>query len=109
MKEWFARFASACAYWIGHPVAFVAACVACVAWGVCGPFFDYSDTWQLIANTSTTIVTFLMLFVIQHTQNRDTLATRVQLDELIRAVEGARNWFAGIDTKSEEELERLRR
>jgi low affinity Fe/Cu permease len=109
VKDWFDRFATACAYGLGHPASFVASLALVLAWALSGPLFGYSDTWQLVINTSTTVVTFLAVFVIQHTQNRDTLALNVKLDELIRAVEGARDWFAGIDKgKTEDEIDRLR-
>ena len=77
------------------------------AWAVTGPLFDYSDTWQLVINTGTTIVTFLMVFLIQATQNRDSQALHVKLDELIRAVKGARNSMLNLDDLSDEELERV--
>lgn len=109
MRQWFDRFATACAYWLGHPAAFAASLVVVLAWAGSGQLFGYSDTWQLVINTSTTVITFLAVFVIQHTQNRDTLATRVQLEELIHAVRGARDELLGIDKRPEEEIEQLRR
>jgi low affinity Fe/Cu permease len=92
----------------GQPIAFIIAVLLIVAWGVTGPFFDYSDTWQLIVNTSTTIVTFLMVFLIQNSQNRDAAAMQAKLDELIRAVENARIQFIGIEHRSDTEIERIR-
>lgn len=92
----------------GQPIAFIVAVALIVVWGATGPFFDYSDTWQLIVNTSTTIVTFLMVFLIQNSQNRDAAAMQAKLDELIRAVEGARTHFIGIEHRSDTEIERIR-
>ncbi|WP_422058371.1 low affinity iron permease family protein [Sphingomonas sp.] len=92
----------------GQPVAFIVAVLLIVAWGLTGPVFGFSDTWQLIVNTSTTIVTFLMVFLIQNSQNRDAAALQAKLDELIRAVEGARNEFIGIEHRSDTEIEAIR-
>jgi low affinity Fe/Cu permease len=92
---------------VGTPLAFCAALFIVVLWAATGPIFHYSDTWQLVINTSTTIVTFLMVFLIQHTQNRDTESLRLKLDELIRAVDEARNDFIEIDDLDDEELRAL--
>jgi len=92
----------------GQPVTFIVAVLLIVAWGLTGPVFGFSDTWQLIVNTSTTIVTFLMVFLIQNSQNRDAAAMQAKLDELIRAVEGARNEFIGIEHRSDTEIEAIR-
>ncbi len=92
----------------GQPIAFIVAVLLIVGWAVTGPFFDYSDTWQLIVNTSTTIVTFLMVFLIQNSQNRDAAAMQAKLDELIRAVENARTQFIGIEHRSDTEIEKIR-
>ncbi|HSX56500.1 MAG TPA: low affinity iron permease family protein [Sphingomonas sp.] len=92
----------------GQPLAFIVAVLLIVVWGLTGPMFDYSDTWQLIVNTSTTIVTFLMVFLIQNSQNRDAAALQAKLDELIRAVEGARTQFIGIEHRSDTEIELIR-
>ena len=92
----------------GQPIAFIIAVLLIVVWGFTGPLFDYSDTWQLIVNTSTTIVTFLMVFLIQNSQNRDAAALQAKLDELIRAVEGARTEFIGIEHRSDTEIELIR-
>lgn len=92
----------------GQPVTFIVAVLLIVAWALTGPVFGYSDTWQLIVNTSTTIVTFLMVFLIQNSQNRDAAALQAKLDELIRAVEGARNEFIGIEHRSDTEIEAIR-
>ena len=103
----FSRMASAAARHAGHPAAFAAAVLIVVAWALSGPLFNYSDTWQLVINTSTTIVTFLMVFLIQSTQNRDTLAIQLKLAELIMAVRDAENRLATAEDLSEEELEEL--
>ena len=91
----------------GHPAAFIGAVAVIVIWGVTGPLFGFSDTWQLIINTGTTIVTFLMVFLIQNTQNRDSLAVQVKLADLIIAVEGAHNRLANAEELAEEDLEKL--
>ena len=91
----------------GKPIVFIAAVLVVVVWAASGPLFHYSDTWQLVINTSTTIITFLMVFLIQNTQNRDTMALQVKLAELIIAVQGAKNRLATAEDLSEEELERL--
>jgi low affinity Fe/Cu permease len=106
-NEWFSRFAHETARLSGKPVTFIAAVLVVVIWAVSGPLFGYSDTWQLVINTSTTIITFLMVFLIQSTQNRDTMALQIKLAELIIAVEGAKNRIATAEELSEEELERL--
>ena len=102
-----------CAQWIsqavGSPWAFVLAFLSIVIWGVTGPAFHYSDTWQLVINTSTTIVTFLMVFLIQNTQNRDTKAVHLKLDELLRALKGARTSLVNLESLSDEELDQLQK
>jgi low affinity Fe/Cu permease len=109
MKQWFDRFATACGYWLGHPASFAVSLALVLVWAASGPLFAYSDTWQLVCNTGTTVVSFLMLFVIQHTQNRDTLAINVKLDEIVLAKAGARDEVAGVEARSEDEIEGLRR
>lgn len=93
----------------GQPLVFILAMLLILAWGLTGPMFHYSDTWQLIVNTSTTIVTFLMVFLIQNSQNRDAAAMQAKLDELIRAVDKARGEYVGIEHMSDSEIERIRR
>ena len=104
----FARFSRWTAHATGHPIAFVAAALIILAWIVTGPLFAYSDTWQLVINTGTTIVTFLMVFLIQNTQNRDSAAVQLKLDELIRANVGAHNALLDLEEMTENDLERLR-
>ncbi|HYC15867.1 MAG TPA: low affinity iron permease family protein [Pseudolabrys sp.] len=103
----FSELAHATSQWTGQPVAFLLALMVVIAWAITGPLFSYSDTWQLVINTGTTIVTFLMVFLIQNTQNRDTLAIQLKLSELVLAMKGAENKFAAIEDLSDEELEKL--
>jgi low affinity Fe/Cu permease len=104
----FTRCAKATSRAAGRPWTFILACGLIVVWLISGPYFGYSDTWQLVINTGTTIVTFLMVFLIQATQNRDTLALQVKLDELILATKNARNQIAGIEEAPDEEIERAK-
>jgi low affinity Fe/Cu permease len=104
-NHWFARFAGATANWTGTTAAFVVAFSVVVIWGATGPLFNYSDSWQLVINTGTTIVTFLMVFLIQNTQNRDTKALQVKLSELILSLEAANNRIASIEDASPEDLD----
>ena len=103
----FSQFAHTVSLWTGHPYAFLLAALVVIVWAVLGPVFRYSDTWQLVINTGTTIVTFLMVFLIQNTQNRDTLAIQIKLSELVLAMKGAENKFAAIEDLTDEELEKL--
>jgi len=103
----FSRAANGTSHFAGKPQAFLTALLIVLAWALTGPLFGYSDTWQLVINTSTTIVTFLMVFLIQHTQNRDTLALQLKLAELIIVIRGAENRVATIEDMDEDELERL--
>ena len=107
LTDAFHNFAKQLSAEVGSPWAFIAALGIVVVWSVTGPLFKYSDTWQLVINTGTTIVTFLMVFLIQNTQNRDTLAIQLKLSELVLAMKGAENKFAAIEDLSDEELERL--
>lgn len=108
MEKQFTRISNKVAYFAGKPATFVGCVVLIVIWAASGPIFGYSDTWQLIINTSTTIVTFLMVFLIQNTQNRDGAAMQAKLDELIRISE-AKNEFIGIEHLTEAEVEEFRR
>ena len=104
----FSRFAKWTAHATGHPLAFMLAGSTILVWLVSGPIFRFSDTWQLVINTGTTIVTFLMVFLIQNTQNRDSAAVHLKLDELIRCVNGAHNALLDLEELTEADLERLR-
>lgn len=103
----FTRFAQAGARWTGKPATFLIAVLLIVIWAASGPLFGFSDTWQLVVNTTTTIITFLMVFLIQNTQNRDALALQIKLAELIIAMRGAHNKVAAVEDLSETELEAL--
>lgn len=107
MQEQFRKFSQKTSELVGSPWAFIVAAVIILVWAVTGPIFGFSDTWQLIINTGTTIVTFLMVFLIQNTQNRDAKAIHLKLDELIRAVENARNNLVDLEELSDEELAKL--
>src|SRR4051812_32572823 len=104
----FSRFARWTSRTVGHTSSFVGALAIVAVWGISGPYFHYSDTWQLVINTGTTVITFLMVFVIQQTQNRDSEAMHVKLDEIIRALRGAQNELLDIEELTEEELDTLR-
>ena len=105
---WFVRFAQSVSQFTGQPVTFFMALATIVVWAISGPLFGFSDTWQLVINTGTTIVTFLMVFVIQNTQNRDTTAMQIQLDELIRATKRARNVLLDLEELDDKTLQELR-
>ena len=104
----FTRFAGWIAFFAGQPGTFVLALAIIVLWAVTGPIFGYSDTWQLVINTATTIVTFLMVFLIQNSQNRDAAAMQAKLDELLRAVAKARGQFIGIEHLTDKQIEEIR-
>ncbi|MEO5668360.1 MAG: low affinity iron permease family protein [Bdellovibrionota bacterium] len=103
----FRKFAQVASCWMGAPASFGIAFLVIIAWAITGPMFHYSDTWQLVINTSTTIVTFLMVFLIQNTQNRDSKAIHLKLDELIRSSKSARNRLVDLEEMSDEEISLL--
>jgi low affinity Fe/Cu permease len=109
IAHWFTKFAKWAAWATGHPMTFALAFSILIVWAVTGPLFGFSDTWQLVINTGTTIVTFLMVFLIQNTQNRDTAAMHIKLDELIRALEGAHNGLLDLEELEDRDLEILRK
>ena len=108
MERFFTRVASKSAYAMGNPFAFLLAVMSVVLWAVTGPYFHYSDTWQLIINTSTTVLTFLAVFLIQNSQNRDGGAIQAKLDEILRAVAEARSGFVGIEKLTDAEINGIR-
>ena len=107
MQKLFGNIANAVAHAAGHPITFICCCLVVVVWAISGPLAGFSDTWQLIINTGTTIITFLMVFLIQNTQNRDSAAVQAKLDELLRASEGE-NAFVGIEHLPVKEVEAFR-
>jgi low affinity Fe/Cu permease len=109
LSAMFKRFASAASRATGKPITFVLAALIVVVWGVSGPLFGFSDTWQLVINTGTTIITFLMVFLIQNTQNRDSEAMHIKMDEMIRAIEGAHNALLDLEELEDDDLDRIRK
>ena len=109
MKARFARFAQWIARQSGHPLTFVAVSALIALWAASGPLFHFSDTWQLVVNTATSVITFLMVFIIQNTQNRDTAVMQIKLDELIRAIDQAQNLLLDLEELDEDDLEKVRR
>ena len=107
MKEVFRKFSQQAAIWVGTPWSFTLAVLIIGIWALSGPFFHFSDTWQLVINTGTTIITFLMVFLIQNTQNRDARALHLKLDELLRVSQAARNQLIDLEDKSDEELAKV--
>ena len=108
MNRFFHRFAQGAATAMGSHWAFIVAAAACLLWAVTGPAFNYSNTWQLVINTATTVMTFLAVFLIQNTQNRNSLAVQLKLDELLRAVATARTSLVDLEDSTDEEIEKLR-
>jgi low affinity Fe/Cu permease len=107
MENAFSHMAQWTGAQLGRPYTFALACLTVIIWGATGPIFGYSDTWQLVINTGTTIVTFLMVFLLQHTQNRDTRVIQLKLDELIRANENARNALLGLEGLTDDDMRRI--
>ena len=107
-RSWFTRLTKATAHAAGRPITFGTAVISIVVWAALGRLFDYSDTWQLVINTATTIVTFLMVFLIQSTQNRDSEAVQVKLDEIIRAIGNAKNELLDLEELEEDDLDEIR-
>ena len=109
MNKWFTKVASAITHATGHAYVFALAFASVIIWAVSGPIFDYSETWQLVINTSTTIVTFLMVFLLQNSQNRDAIALHAKLDELLHAVQGARDELEHVEDLDEDQIKQKRR
>lgn len=107
MNDWFRKLAIRVSTLAGKPVAFFTAVIIIVVWAASGPIFNFSDTWQLFINTGTTIVTLLMVFLIQNTQNRDSRAIHLKLDELLKGIKGARDSFINLEEMPDEEIEKL--
>lgn len=108
MDRLFTLMATKSANWLGQPLAFILATLTTLLWAVSGPVFDYSDTWQLVINTATTVLTFLAVFLIQNSQNRDGAAMQAKLDEILRALENAREQFVGIEHLTDSQISQIR-
>ena len=108
MNNFFEKFANVTSRAMGRPMTFVLCVLLILAWAVSGPFFHFSDTWQLVINTGTTIITFLMVFLIQNSQNREGEALQAKLDEVIRALDKAQNQFIGLERRAEQEIHEMR-
>jgi low affinity Fe/Cu permease len=108
MQRFFAAIASRSAYLMGHPMAFLISTLLCLLWAATGPMFNYSDTWQLVINTGTTVLTFLAVFLIQNSQNRDGAAIQAKLDEILRGVADARTGFVGIEHLTDAEIAQIK-
>ncbi|HKX78010.1 MAG TPA: low affinity iron permease family protein [Novosphingobium sp.] len=108
MDRFFTTIASKSAQWMGQPLAFILSSLFVILWALSGPIFDYSDTWQLVINTATTVLTFLAVFLIQNSQNRDGAAIQAKLDEILRAQESARDEFIGIEHLTDTQIGRIR-
>ncbi len=108
MQRFFASVASRSAYLMGHPMAFLISTGLCLLWAATGPLFDYSDTWQLVINTGTTVLTFLAVFLIQNSQNRDGAALQAKLDEILRSIADARSGFVGIEKLTDFEIGQIK-
>ena len=108
LKSKFGKLATQAAHWMGHPAGFFGAIALIIVWACTGPFFHFSNTWQLVVNTGTTVVTFLMVFLIQNTQNRESQAIQVKVDELIRALDGAHNALLDLEDLTDDELKVIR-
>src|SRR5687768_14313725 len=106
--SWFTQFAKRSSYLSGRPAAFLGAFVVILVWAATGPMFDYSDTWQLVINTGTTVLTFLAVFLIQNSQNRDGAAIQAKLDEILRSIVDARSGFVGIEKLTDDEIGRIK-
>ena len=108
MQRFFASIASRSAYLMGHPLAFLISTALCLVWAATGPMFNYSDTWQLVINTGTTVLTFLAVFLIQNSQNRDGSAIQAKLDEILRSIADARSGFVGIEKLTDIEIGQIK-
>ena len=108
MKEQFRKFSVICARWMGSAYAFSSGILIILIWATTGPYFHYSDTWQLVINTGTSVITFLMVFIIQYTQTRDTQAIHLKLDELLRAVKEARNEIINVEDQTDEQMMKIK-